>query len=192
MNIPRSLTAGDSLTWNDPPGVDGQGEPIASTGGWVLTYFLRFNASGEGATVIGTADGVGGWNFEISATTSGAFDAGVWSWMARATNGPQALTRGRGTLQVLASLSYSSTPAAFDGRSDAEKDLEAVQTAIRTIVAGGVSQYAIGSRQATKLDLGDLMKREAYLKGIVAREKAAEKIAAGMGDPRNLFVRFWR
>lgn len=34
------------------------------------------------------------------------------------------------------------------------------------------------------------MEREAQLKAIVAREKAAEKVAAGLGDPRNLFVRF--
>ena len=34
------------------------------------------------------------------------------------------------------------------------------------------------------------MQREAQLKAIVAREKAAEKVAAGLGNPGNLFVRF--
>ncbi len=191
MKIPRSLTAGDSLTWNDSPAVDGQGDPVRSST-WTLTYYLRMNTASEGATVIGTADGLGGWDFTVAAAVTAGLNAGTWYWTAQATTGALVLTLGSGSLQVLPSLAYTGTPAAFDGRSDAEKDLEAVQTAIRKIVAGGVSQYAIGSRQATKLDLGALMKREAYLKGIVAREKAAEKIAAGMGDPRNLFVRFGR
>ena len=191
MNIPRSITAGDSLTCKDPPGVDGQGDPVQSSA-WELTYFLRAPVASEGATIVGVADAVGGWDFTVAAATTADFNAGTWYWTAQATNGALVLTLGSGSLQVLASLAYTGTPAAFDGRSDAEKDLEAVQTAIRAIVAGGVSQYAIGSRQATKIDLGLLMKREAYLKGIVAREKAAEKIAAGMGDPRNLFVRFGR
>jgi hypothetical protein len=191
VNIPRSLTAGDSLTWNDPPAVDGQGNPVRSST-LTLTYFLRAPVASEGATIVGVADAVGGWDFTLAAAETAGLNAGTWYWTAQATSGALVLTLGSGSLQVLPSLAYTGTPAAFDGRSEAEKDLEAVQTAIRTIVAGGVSQYAIGSRQATKLDLGALMKREAYLKGIVAREKAAEKIAAGMGDPRNLFVRFGR
>ena len=190
MNIPRTITAADSLTWNDPSAVDGTGA-LVSSAAWTLTYYLRTNTASEGATVVGTAGAAGSWDFTIAASTTTAFDAGTWSWTARATNGALAMTMGSGSLTVLPSLVYTGTPTAFDGRSQAEIDLAAVQTAIRTIIiSGGVSQYAIGSRQATKLDLGALMKRESDLKGIVARERAAEKVAAGLGDPRNLFVRF--
>jgi hypothetical protein len=34
------------------------------------------------------------------------------------------------------------------------------------------------------------MEREAQLKAIVARERAAEKVAAGLGNPGTMFVRF--
>jgi hypothetical protein len=189
VKIPRTITAADSLTWNDPSAVDGTGA-LVSSATWTLTYYLRTNTASEGATVVGSAGAAGSWDFTIAAATTTAFDAGTWSWTARATNGALAMTMGTGSLTVLPSLVYTGTPTAFDGRSQNEIDLVAVQTAIRTIVAGGVSQYAIGSRQATKLDLGALMKRESDLKGIVARERAAEKVAAGLGDPRNLFVRF--
>ena len=189
MNIPRTFTAGDSLVWSDLAAVDGQGDPVESPT-WTLTYYLRTNTAAEGATVVGVADAVGGWDFTVAAATTTGFDAGTWSWTAQATSGALVLTLGCGSLTVLPSLAYTGTPTAFDGRSQSQKDLEAVQTAIRTIIAGGVTQYAIGNRQATKLDLGMLIKREKDLKGIVARERAAEKIAAGMGDPRNLFVRF--
>ena len=138
----------------------------------------------------GAADGAGGWDLTIAAATTAGFNAGSWYWQAQASSGGVIITLASGSLQVLNSLAYTGTPAAVDGRSEAEVDLAAVQTAIRTIIAGGVTQYMIGNRQAIKLDLGKLMERESYLKGIVAREKAAEKIAAGLGDPRNLFVRF--
>ena len=42
---------------------------------------------------------------------------------------------GAGSFQALRSLSYTGTPGAFDGRSQAEQDLEAVQAAIRAIVS---------------------------------------------------------
>lgn len=177
--------------WIDDATVDSQGAAISAPT-WSLVYSLRFNAAAEGATITGSSMTDGGWDFTVAAATTAAFDSGTWSWAARATSGALVITLGSGSLTVLPSLAYTGTPSAFDGSSQAEKDLEAVQTAIRTIIAGGVSQYAIGSRQATKLDLGALMKREAYLKGIIAKEKAAEKMAAGLGDPRNLFVRFGR
>jgi hypothetical protein len=189
LNIPRTITAGDSITWSDAAAVDAGGDPIDSSD-WTLRYYLRTNAASEGATVTGSAATGGGWDFTIAAATSTAFDAGTWHWQAQATYGSLVTTLGTGPLRVLAALAYAGTPAALDGRSQAEKDLEAVQAAIRTIVEGGITQYAIGSRQATKLDLGKLMERESCLKGIVARERAAEKVAAGLGDPRNLFVRF--
>lgn len=189
MNIPATITAGDSVEW-----IDAAVDP-ASSPDWSLTYYLRTSTASQGATVSGTADGGGGWSLAIAAATTAAFAAGRWYWQAQAAYGSQLVTLGSGTLQVLSSLVYTGTPAAVDGRSEAEQDLEAVRTAIRTVVAGGVSQYSVGSfgvagRSATKLDLGKLMERESYLKTIVARERAAEKVAAGLGDPRNLFVRF--
>ena len=65
-----------------------------------------------------------------------------------------------------------------------------VQTAIRALVSRGAQAYTIGSRSYTALDLGRLTARESQLKAIVAREKAAERVAAGLGDSRDLFVRF--
>ena len=193
MNIPATITAGDSVSWSDLATTCG--DTTISSPTWALTYYLRMNTAGEGATVTGAADATGGWDLTIAAATTADFNAGTWYWQAQASYGGQVITLASGSLQVLSSLAYTGTPAALDGRSDAEKDLEAVQTAIRTIVAGGVSQYSVGAmggsgRSATKLSLSSLMERESYLKGIVARERAAEKIAAGLGDPRNLFVRF--
>ena len=191
MTVPASIRAGDTVQWIEPAAVDLDGS-AATSASWAFTTFLRFNATNEGATVSGTARSDGGWTMAISATTSATFDAGVWSWQSRISSGATVITVGTGTFQALPSLSYAGNPAAFDGRSQAEKDLAAVQAAIRAIVEKGAKQYTIGNRSFTSNDLGRLMEREAQLKAIVARERAAEKVAAGLGDPRNLFVRFGR
>ena len=189
MALPAEIRAGDTVQWIEPAAVDLTGS-AATSATWTCTAYLRTNTAAEGATVTGTARSDGGWDMAISAATTGGFDAGTWHWQTRISSGATVITTGTGSFEVLAALSYAGTPAAFDGRSEAEQDLDAVQAAIRAIISKGAKQYTIGSRSWTANDLGLLMQRESQLKAIVARERAAETVAAGLGDPRNLFVRF--
>lgn len=178
------------MSWVDASTTDTLGNELSSAT-WLLTYYLRFNAASEGATVVGSARNDGGWDFTVSAATSAGFDAGTWYWQALATSGSDKLTLGAGTLTVKASLSYTGTASAFDGRTQTEKDLDAVQAAIRSIISGGaVQQYSIGSRSVSKMRLEDLLMLESKLKAEVNRERAAEKVAAGLGNPGTMFVRF--
>ena len=176
------------MKWRDDAATDNLGNAIDSSS-WTLSYFLRTNTASEGATVVGSAYGTG-WEFTLAAATSAGFDAGTWYWQAIATSGSEKVTIGAGQLQVLAALEYSGTPGAFDGRSQAQQDLDAVQTAIRGIISGQAKQYSIGNRSFTKLDLGELMERESRLKAEVKREQMADLINNGQGNPHNLFVRF--
>jgi len=125
VNIPATIRAGDTVKWRDVAGVDNLGNEISSAT-WTLTYYLRTNTASEGATVTGTAYGTG-WEFTIAASTSTAFDAGQWYWQAIATAGSEKVTLGAGQLTVDAALSYAGTPGAFDGRTQAQIDLDAVQ-----------------------------------------------------------------
>ena len=189
MNIPAQIRAGDTVKWRDDAAADTLGNAVTS-GTWTLTYYLRTNTASEGATVVGTAYGQG-WELTIAAATSAGFDAGQWFWQAIATAGSDKLTLGSGQLEVLAALNYTGTPGAFDGRSQAEKDLAAVQSAIRAIIAGGaVAEYTIGSRRLKKMEMADLITLESKLKSEVKREQAAALQAQGLGNPHNLFVRF--
>jgi hypothetical protein len=189
VKIPSEIRAGDTIQWRDDAGVDNLGNTVGSSD-YTLTYYLRFNAASEGATVVGTAYGTG-WEFSISAGTSAGFDAGTWYWQAVATKTGSTITLGSGQSQVLAGLNYTGTPAALDGRTQAQKDLDAVQAAIRTIINGGVAkEYTIGNRSLKKYDLADLLALETKLKTDVNREQKAQLIANGLGNPFNLFVRF--
>jgi hypothetical protein len=189
VNIPAQIRAGDTVTWRDEAARDNLGNAIDSST-WTLTYYLRTNTASEGATVVGTAFGQG-WELTIAATTSAGFDAGTWFWQAIATAGSDKVTVGAGQLTVQAALNYTGTPGAFDGRSQAQKDLDAVQAAIRSIVSGGaVAEYTIGSRRLKKMEMSDLLALEGKLKAEMKREQAAQLMANGLGNPHNLFVRF--
>ena len=188
MTVPAEIVAGTTVTWIEP--VASVNNSPATSASWTLQVSFRTNTAGEGATAAGSARADGGWDVSLSATTTADWDAGVWYWEKRITSGAVVVVIGSGTTEVLPSLTFTGDPTAFDGRSQAEQDLDAVQAAIRAIISKGAKQYSIGNRSYTANDLNVLMQRESQLKAIVARERAAEKIAQGLGDPRNVFVRF--
>lgn len=191
MNIPAAIRRGDTVKWRDDASADVFGNAITSGGGWTLTYYIRFNRNNHGTTVVGSAFGQG-WEFTISSATTDAFHADdTGYWQAVASKAGEKITLGAGQFEVDENLFYTGTPAAIDNRSQAQKDLDAVQTAIRTIISGGaVSEYTIGSRRLKKMDMADLLALESKLKADVKREQAATMIANGLGSPHNLFVRF--
>jgi hypothetical protein len=196
VNIPAQIRAGDTVTWRDEATRDNLGRPIDGSNHG-LTYYLRTNHNHQGATVAGvtvagTPAGTG-WTFTIAKATTDGFVAGEWYWqaVATATVGGAVTTIGAGQLTVLAGLDYTGQPSAFDGRTQAQKDLDAVQAAIRAIVSGGaVAEYSIGNRRLKKMEMTDLLTLESSLKTEVKREQKAALIANGLGNPHNLFVRF--
>ena len=189
MQIPATIRAGSTVQWRDNEATDSLGNAITSST-YALTYYLRFNAASEGATVAGT-NYASGWQFTVAASTSAGFDAGIWYWQAIATAGSVSHTLGAGQLTVEPALNYTGTPSAFDGRTQSQKDLDSVQATIRAIVAGGaVSEYNIGTRRLKKMPMADLVLLESRLKAEVVREKKAAMIANGLGNPHSLFVRF--
>lgn len=182
MGLPTSFRAGDTVEWVEPSALS-----VDSTS-WTLAGYLRKGTAG--ITVTGVARSDGGWDMSLTATQTGGMAAGTWSYQSLAANGAARTTLDSRTAEVLPSLAYTGTPAAFDGRSETEIELAEVRAAIRLLITNRSAQYTIGSRSFTALDLGKLTERESQLRAIVAREKAAARVAAGLGDPRNCFVRF--
>lgn len=175
--------------WRDLAARDNLGNLIDSSE-YTLTYWLRTNAAGEGVAVVGTPYS-NGWELTIAAATTAAFDVGHWFWQAIASKTGSVITLGAGQLDVLQGLSFSGSAAAFDGRTQAHKDLDAVDAAIRAIISGGVVQeYRIGQRSLKKYDLAELQVVRSRLIAEVKREQAAASMAQGLGNPHNLFVRF--
>jgi hypothetical protein len=194
MAIPPSITSGVDAVWVDAETVDVFGDAVTSTT-HSLVYYFRLNTQSEGVTATAVAYN-SGWKTTLTAAVSGSMLADPnWFFQAVLTKISDSTVQeySRGQIEVRPSLAYAGTPGAFDGRTQAQKDLDAVKAAIRSIVSGGaVSEYKIGSRNLKRYDLSELLELESRLKSIVAKENKAKLIASGLGDPHNLYVRFNR
>ena len=194
MAIPPAITSGVDAVWVDAETVDVFGDAVTSTT-HSLVYYFRLNTQSEGVTATAVAYN-SGWKTTLTAAVSGSMLADPnWFFQAVLTKISDSTVQeySRGQIEVRPSLAYAGTPGAFDGRTQAQKDLDAVKAAIRSIVSGGaVSEYKIGSRNLKRYDLSELLELESRLKSIVAKENKAKLIASGLGDPHNLYVRFNR
>ena len=190
MPIPSKIRQGDFVQWDIPSYQDHFGNSISSPD-WSVTYYLRTNAGPIGATVTSTAFS-DGFKFQIASNVTQTFTEGDWYYQAVADkSGAEKQTIISGGFKVLKSLVFSGTPLNYDGRSQVEKDLETIETAIRNIISGGaIQEYKIGTRNAKKYELSELIVLKSQLKVELVREQQAETIANGLGNPRATFVRF--
>lgn len=188
MKIPSQIRAGDSATWRDQPTKDNLGNSIDS-GSWTLNYALRQGSTALTLTASPFAGGA--WQTTITKTQSETLVAGALFFQAYAENGSQRVTLGSGQVQVFVDLT-SVAAGAYEGRSQAQQDLDGVDAAIRALVTGGAKAYTIGGRSVTKTDMTELLLWRDRLVAIVASEQKANRLANGLGNPSNVFVRFRR
>ena len=190
MTFPNEIRAGDYVQWRIPASQDVFGKSISSPD-WSVVYYLRTNTGPIGATINSSAFN-DGFQFTIASNVTATFTAGDWFYQAVANkSGAEKQTIYTGQFKVLESLEYSGTAVNYDGRSQVEKDLATIQTAIRNIIRGGaIQEYKIGTRTAKKYELSELIQLESRYKAELVREKQAEMIANGLGNPRATFVRF--
>jgi len=192
MAIAPSITSGVDAVWVDAETVDVFGDAVTSST-HSLVYYFRLNTNSQGLTATSVAYD-SGWKTTLTAAATAASDPSPnWFFQAVLTKISDSTVQeySRGQIEIRPSLAYTGTPGAFDGRTQAQKDLDAVKAAIRSIVSGGaVSEYRIGSRNLKRYDLSELLELESRLKSIVAKENKAKLIASGLGDPHNLYVRF--
>lgn len=181
MKIPSEIFAGDSASWDDNPTTDNLGNEISSSS-WTLKYVI---SGATALTLTAVANGTG-WRTAISKSESATLGAGSFYWQAYAESGSSRVTLGSGRITVRAAAGN-----AVSGKSQARQDLDAVQAAMRAMIAGGaVSEYTVGNRSVRKMSMADLIQLEAKLKREVMAEEKAENIANGIGNPSNILVRF--
>lgn len=150
MHIPAQLTAGDTAQWNEP-------------------------ALAAGVDLIGASDG-STWLFILTGAQTAAFNTGlgtaVWYWQAQALFGAQRITVGRGVLRVKPNLALLHPTATFDGASQAEKNLLAIESEIQARITGGATlEYTIGQRSLKREPIEALMALRTQWRRIVANER---------------------
>lgn len=195
MAIPSVIPAGVDVSWTDAETTDNFGNALTSAD-YNLRYYFRHSTAGQGANILAVADG-SGWRTELTSLQTTNWTPGNdWYFQAVLSKigADDMYEYSRGQIKVNESLVYiGSNPDAFDGRSQARKDLDAVEAAIRSIATGGlVSEYRIGNRNLKRYSMAELIQLKHELKSIVNREDRAKLMASGLGDPHNLYVRFNR
>ncbi|MGH8581301.1 MAG: hypothetical protein ACREWG_00635, partial [Gammaproteobacteria bacterium] len=123
----------------------------------------------------------------ISAVTSAAFAAGIYSWQSYATKALERFLVGAGRLEVKPNLATVTTPT-FEYRTEARQIYDQLVAAYRaySLSRGGVQQYTIGTRSMTFANAGDFIRAIEYWR---AQAEAAD-IAAGLARGPNVFIRF--
>jgi hypothetical protein len=176
---PTRITAGDTLAWRkslaDYPATV-----------WTLKYRL-INAAGK-VDITATADGtdhlVG-----VSATTSAAYAAGSYAWTAWVEKAGERVTVGGGTMVIAPNLAVQNS---FDARSDAAIIVDQLMAAYKTFTAtqGHVAEYEIAGRRMKYRSSAEILEQLNHWQAILATEKRAERMAAGLGAGNKLLVRF--
>lgn len=164
---PTEITPGETLEWSKALADYSPAE------GWALTYYFR-NASGTGFDAPATA-GVNSW--EVSVLVPANVGAGRIDWETWVKKGGDERLADKGTATVSASLKALAAAAAFDGRSQAEKDLDAVRAALVPATSAGVQSYEIGgvgtNRRISYFEKSELLALETRLAQRVNAERRA-------------------
>ena len=169
--IPRTITSGDKVWWFDEylSGInpDTGGTISYSPTTHTLKHFLR---GASQLDVIATDNGDGRWLSTISAVESSALVVGDY-WVQVAVEDANGDRTTLDTVQVKVTPNLATVATEYDGRSNAQKQLDLVESAITDIVTNGVSSYSIKGRSATYQDLNNLRTLRDELRIRVSRER---------------------
>ena len=177
---PAVIYAGDTVTWSKSL------PEYSPVDGWVLKYRL-INAAGR-IDITAAASG-SDHLVSVAATTSAAYAAGAYTWQAYVEKSGERVTIGTGSVVVKPDLAAAT--AGVETRSTAKQTLDALDAAL---IAHGsrawTQEYEIAGRRMKFITPGDFLAMRSRLQAEVAREQAAERLAAGLPNPSKLLVRF--
>lgn len=177
---PSAITAGDSVKWTkDLP-------DFLPADGWVVSYALV--RDGVRLSITATDNGDGLHLVDLSAATTGAWEAGTYHWQAYAANAgtSERRTVAAGMLRVDPNFAAS----AVDARSHVEKTLAALEATLEGRASSDQLAYSIGGRSISKMSPEQLLTWRDKYRAELAAERKAQAITQGMGGTGTVRVRF--
>lgn len=181
--VPAKFIAGETLKWR-------KSLPDYPATEWTLTY--QFRSANGGATgqidATATADGTG-FVVIVPAATTAELMAGVYYFRAFVAKAGEVFAADQGQTQCEAAF-YDG--AAFDGRSQARRILEAIDAMIEGTASINQKRYQINNRELERYELTELIALRTKYAQLIAREQQAERLKAGKGYFRTVHTRFTR
>jgi hypothetical protein len=185
LNIFAEITKGDSAQWDDVPFRDSTGRSYDA-----LSWTLRYELRGPTRLTLNAVANGPGWRTTLDLAASGGLVAGTYFWAAYASKAGERATVGTGQLVVKPDLASVAVDG-YDGRSQAQKDLDAINAAISARATGGaVQEYTIQDRSVKFMPMTELLALKSRYEAIVRRERQGEALANGLGTPGRVLVRF--
>lgn len=167
---PLAFTAGDTVAWTKSL------SDFSAADGWVLNY--RFINSAGKFDIASTASGAD-HAISVSAATSTAYMAGIYSWQSYVTKGAERYTVAVGSLEVEADLAAKTV--GFDTRTPAQKCLDQINAAFATYGNKAYTQeYEIAGRRMKFTSPGEFLAFRSKVQQEVNREFAANQIKRGL------------
>lgn len=184
-NMVGKLVAGDTLDFLDVvPGYE-------ATAGWTLKYRLapRFTTPVQVPFDLTAVPEGADYRVQATPLETGSWLPGQYTW-ARWVEKPGA-RQSLGTGELSVTPDPATLAAGADLRSPTRKALDDALAAQRSFVAtrGAVAEYQIGERRMKFSSSADFIGLINQLRIDLAREVRAEALAAGMPDPRKVYVR---
>lgn len=159
---PAAIEAGTTVVWTRTPTGDHAERTPAN--GWALSILVQGEVS---ATFASAAVGSGNtWTVTLTATNTGTLRAGPVRIVERLTKAAEVYTHSVTPCMVTALVD-----TAGDGRTQAEKDLAAVEAVLSGRYTADLESYSIGGRSVTKIALRDLQALRTSLQHTVLRAR---------------------
>lgn len=175
LNFPADVTAGLDFQ----AGIVAPDYPAPA---WTVEAVMR----GPGQIDLVAAGSSGTHTFSADATATAEWVPGLYVVSIRAANGASKVEVARTQITVNADLASVATP--YDGRSDNEKALAAIEAVIAGRATIDQDRYRINNRELWRTPITELLRLQSFYKTRVRRERLKAKGASTLG--RNIPVRF--
>lgn len=186
------LIAGDALDF-DIGVTDSEGNTYTPADGWAMTLRLVPRTSGSAISISTTATADNReFAIEVSSATTANWAAGDYSAFALVTLLGERKTVHIGEVKILSDPGVATT---YDVRSDAQKALESLKSALKSYADNGqghVAEYEIAGRRMKFRSSAEIVEQIRYWERVVADEAVAARLAAGETSGRKVYTRFMR
>lgn len=144
---------------------------------WTLSVALRGAGS---VNLTATADG-NQHRLTVDAATTGNWSPGHYWYTARVTDGTNVIEVESGQITVAPDLTLSTD--GHDGRTHAQRTLEAIEAVIEKRASLDQERYRINNRELYRTPISDLLKLRDLYRAEVRREQAAARGKSLFGAP---------